>query len=175
MKYIFCLFLSLIATGFCKADVNEDFVGLLLSDIKAEQNTNNTSEEDYSCITIGPSMMEKVLDMMSNDTEEDPAADTDTDKEHIKKILPHIKSLRIFNAQHNMDVYYNNALTLLNKNKNKYKVYNANGNETPCIWLRKNKDKVIEIIQINKQEDDLKVLNFTGDMTNDFVKELLKM
>ena len=47
--------------------------------------------------------------------------------------------------------------------------------ENTCIWLRKNKDTVIEIIQINKKEDDLKVVNFTGEMTNDFVNELLKM
>jgi hypothetical protein len=89
--------------------------------------------------------------------------------------LPHIKSLRVFSAQQNSDAYYENVTTLLNKNKSTYKPYSTADKENTCIWLRKNKNTVIEIIQINKKEDDLKVVNFTGEMTNDFVNELLKM
>ena len=89
--------------------------------------------------------------------------------------MPHVKSLRIFQAQQNIDFYHSNATLLLNKNKKIYKPYNTAGKDSSCIWLRKNKDKVIEIVKLNKTDEDIKVVNFTGDMTDDFVAELLKM
>ena len=153
MKYILSLLSFILSVSFSKADVSKDFVGLLLSDIKSTQSVQNSSEEDYQCITIGPTMMEKVIDMMAEKNKNEEGSNADKNRQIIKKILPHIKSLRVFSAQQNSDAYYENVTTLLNKNKN----------------------TVIEIIQINKKEDDLKVVNFTGEMTNDFVSELLKM
>jgi len=175
MKYFFSLLSLILSVSFSKADSSKDFVGLLLSDIKSTQKTQNFSEQDYQCITISPAMMEKVIDLMSEKNKNEEDSNTDNNRQIIKKILSHIKSLRIFSAQHNSDTYHEYVITLLNKNKNKYKPYTTADKENTCIWLRKNKDTVIEIIQINKKEDDLKVVNFTGEMTNDFVNELLKM
>ena len=168
-RVLFCLFLSAISVFPCMAETEEDFVGLLLSEIKANDCVEKLDSSDFSCITIGPAMVEKVMDMMSNNKE------TDKIKEHIRKILPHVKSLRIFQAQQNIDFYHSNATLLLNKNKKIYKPYNTAGKDSSCSWLRKNKDKVIEIVKLNKTDEDIKVVNFTGDMTDDFVAELLKM
>ena len=170
-RLLLCIFLAIATSLTCKAENNEDFVGLLLSDIKTEEYTDSTGNNDFSYITIGPAMVGKVLDMMSNNKD----ADKDKDAEQIKKILSHIKSLRIFSAQHNIDFYYNGVISLLNKNKKTYKKYNSADKDVSCIWLRKNKDTVIEIVKLNKTDNDFKVVNFTGDMTDDFVNELLKM
>lgn len=170
IRLFICLFLSVVTAFTCKTESQEDFVGLLLSDIKAEENAEGVSNDDYSCITIGPAMVEKVLEMMSNNKE------SDKNQEQIKKVLSHIKSLRIFNAQQNIELYYNDIISLLNKKQKTYKKYTTSTEkDASCIWLRKNKDKVIEIVKLNKTEDDLKIVNFTGDMTDDFVAELLKM
>lgn len=160
---VICL-LIITSNSLLKAEV--DFVGLLVSDIKAGE---NSEKEGYKCITVSPSMMEKMLDMMpSNDAQESA---------QIRKVLPHIKSLRIFNSQEEeAEEYGKEAITLLDKNKDKYKPYNASKKETKSkIWLRKNKDKVVEIVMLIQNENDFKIVNFTGSMTTEFVTELLKM
>lgn len=142
----------------------EDFIALLLSEIHEEGKAGG-SQEDYHCITVGPNMMEKVLDMMSRNT--------DAANSQIRKVLPHIKSLRIFNALQNRDFYVERANKLLKKNKARYKQYASNNRSN--IWLRKNRDAVIELIVLSTGDDGFKIMNLTGEMSAEFVSELLRM
>lgn len=167
MKRFLLVFVTVFALSL-SSYASEDFIGLLLNKIEEEGEEHHITPETYNCITVGPAMMEKVLDITD-----------DNDNEHteqFKKVLPHIKSLRIFYTQQNIPYYTNTIQDILSQNNTKYKSYRACQKQKKSnVWLRKNKDTVVEIIILNKKEGDLKVVNLTGDMTTDFVTELMKM
>ena len=168
MKHFFPMRVGVLIIAFCLLSVSmragEDFIALLLSEIHEEGNAGS-SQEDFRCITVGPNMMEKVLDMMSKNA--------DTANKQIRKVLPHIKSLRIFTALQNRGFYAETANGLLTKNKSRYKHYSSNNRSK--IWLRKNRDAVIELIILSTGDDGFKILNLTGEMSAEFVSELLRM
>ena len=167
MKRYFFVFVTAFSLA-CGLGAHEDFIGLLINDIEKESSPSHAKTEEYNCITVSPTMIDKVLDVA------DESEDKDT--EQLKKILPHIKSLRIFETQQKIHYYDNAIRNLLTKNKARYKSYRAyRGQKDSNVWLRKNNDNVIEIIILSNKEDKLKVVNFTGNMTTDFVTELMKM
>ena len=146
-----------------------DFVALLLSNLNEEQGTGQN--EDYSCITVSPTMMDKVLKMIQE-------KDSDENDEQIQKILPNIKSMRIFSATKHPGKYYAEATELLSKKAKNYKPFKVDEKkkEKPCVWIRKNGNKVVEMIVLNKKDEEgLHIINITGNMNKSFVDELLKM
>ena len=167
MKRFLLAFVTVFALSL-SGYASEDFIGLLVNKIEEESAEHHITPETYDCITVGPAMMEKVLDITD-----------DNDNEHteqFRKVLPHIKSLRVFHTQQNIPYHRNTIQDLLSQNKTKYKLYKACQKQKKSnVWLRKSKDTVVEIIILNNKEDDLKVVNLTGDMTTDFVTELMKM
>lgn len=170
MKFLLSFIISLSTVLSIGAQSKQDFVELLINTIKEDYAETNIPDNEYKCITVSPNMIGKVLQMIQNSEKKD--------KEQINKLLPYVKSLRIFSATNHINHYYEETQKLLDKYKTTYKPYRANSNEkmTPCIWLRKNRTKVIEIIMLSRQEDNFfQVVNLTGDMTKDFVTNLLKM
>ena len=151
------------------AENTTDFVALLMNDLAEEQEAS--PKEEYGCITVSPAMMEKVLNMI----QEKDAKEND---EQIKRILPHVKSMRIFTATKHIGKYYTEATTLLDKKAKSYKPFKADEKKSkkPCVWIRRNGNKVIEMVVMEKKEDEaLHIINITGDMNKAFVDELLKM
>ena len=61
-RVLFCLILSLVLPLRISAESITDFVALLLSNLEEEQET--VQNEDFNCITVSPTMMDKVLKMI---------------------------------------------------------------------------------------------------------------
>lgn len=167
MKKLFvCLCLALSATVLRAARV-EDFVAQLVTSLTQTEQTDMT---DFNCVTVSPQMMEKVITMMQNNEIKDD--------EQLQSALKHVKSMRIFSANRRGAHYYAETLKLLGKNLKNYKPFVADKNtdKKPCVWLRKNGRKVIEMVVINHSgEDNFQVINLTGDMNREFVDELFRI
>lgn len=166
-KFFLCTLFALFAAFQASAKANQDFVGLLVSTFESQE-TNKETQKDYECITVSPDMMGKVLQMTEDNK----------DGSQINRVLRHVKSLRIFSVNRNSKQYYSEVQELLKKHKGTYSPYKAKAkdNSAPCIWLRKTGNQVIEIVMLNRTEDEgFQVVNLTGNMTKDFVTDLLKM
>jgi hypothetical protein len=168
MKQMLCLLVGMLLSLSASAEKAQDFVALLMSDLEEQYGVDDNDE--YGCVTVSPSMMEKMLKMLqSKDVKND---------EQIQRILPHVKSMRIFSATKHIDRYNTAATKLLNKNAKSYKPFKASAEKSvdPCVWVRKSGAKVIEMIVLNRKENEnFQVINITGDMNKAFVDELLKM
>ena len=166
------LCLSFLSTNL-RAEEKQDFVGQFVAQL--QETGTDEQEKDYHCITVSPEMIQKMLQMAEQAEEGNPR------NEQIQKILPNIRSLRIFIAMRNAEDYKKQIEQLLNKKKSLYLPYQSETKEKkePCIWLRRDKEKVIEIIALQQQEYEedsrFKVVDLTGNLNGDFVKELLKM
>ncbi|MBP3774463.1 MAG: DUF4252 domain-containing protein [Bacteroidaceae bacterium] len=174
MRHLLLLFLAFfLSSAGLWADDRQDFVAQLV--VQLQDSTEEVQDKDYQCITVSPGMMEKMLEMMQSSNEEY------FKNEKIQKSLPNIKSLRIFIATQHPEKYKQEVERLLDKKKRVYQPYknDLNDKNEPCVWLRRNKNKIIEIIamqhQDNNEENSLKVVDFTGNLTHEFVSELLKM
>lgn len=168
-RVLFCLILSLVLPLRISAESITDFVALLLNNLEEEQET--VQNEDFNCITVSPTMMDKVLKMIQKKS-------TDDNGEQIQKILPNIKSMRIFSATKHPGKYYAEATELLSKKAKNYKPFKVDEKkkEKPCVWIRKNGNKVVEMVVLDKKnEEGLHIINITGNMNKAFVDELLKM
>jgi len=165
---MFCFLVGMLLSLTLSAEKTQDFVAQLMSDLEEQYGVDNNDE--YGCVTVSPSMMEKMLKMLqSKDAKND---------EQIQRILPHVKSMRIFSATKHIDRYNTAATKLLNKNAKSYRPFKASAekNMDPCVWVRRSGNKVIEMIVLNRKENEnFQVINITGDMSKSFVNELLKM
>ncbi len=146
-----------------------DFVALLMSRLEEKQET--AQKEEYGCVTVSPAMVEKVLKMMQEKNE-------DENDEQIQKILPNIKSMRIFSTTKHANKYYAEATKLLSRKAKSYKPFKADEkkDKKPCVWIRKNGNNVIEMVVLDKKDEEkFHIINITGNMNKAFVDELLKM
>jgi len=168
MKTLFSYLVVLLMSFQANAQKNTDFVTLLLNQINEPM--ENEANENFSCVTVSPVMMEKMLEMTQTDNSQN--------NEQIQCALQHVKSMRIFSATKNMESYQNKTEQLLHKHSKRYKPLQADANNTrkPCVWVRKSGKKVIEMVVINiKEKEAFNVINITGNMDKTFVNELLKM
>ena len=164
---IISLLLSL-TVNIAGANKAKDFVEQLVASLNAEEQPGQGCE--YDCVTVSPSMMEKVIKMMQ--------ARDGKDDEQIQNALKHVKSMRIFSATKRAEYYYSETTKLLRKNAKKYQPFQTNGGtgKEPCVWLRKDGNKVIEMVVLNHNQDvAFQAITLTGDMSRQFVDELLKM
>lgn len=172
MKHFLSIILTLTLSMSAAAEVRQDFVGLLVNTLQESGGSTAAGEDkDYECVTVSPNMMGKVFEQAENSGSKQ--------NEQLRKVLPNIKSLRIFTASRHANRYSEAAEKLLSQYSTTYKPYRgpAQDKRKPCIWLRKNKARVIEIIMLtmSKGEETFQVLNFTGNMTKEFVTDLLKI
>ena len=86
-----CIVLTLAAQA---KKETQDFVTQFMTEL---QNDSHVSEDDYRCVTVSPQMMERVLQMMQ--------ANTLKDEDQIRDALTHIRSLRVFTATDNIEIY----------------------------------------------------------------------
>lgn len=167
MKKLFvCLLLGLVVTV-VQAAKTEDFVAQLIAGLPQ---TEQKETPDFECVTVSPQMMEKVVEMMQNNEIKDD--------EQLQNALKHVKSMRIFSAKRRGTYYYDETLKLLGKNAKNYKPFSADKKteKKPCVWLRKDGRRVIEMVVLNHSDDEnFQVINLTGDMSREFVDELFRI
>jgi hypothetical protein len=166
-KFIVCLILSL-SVNLAGANKANDFVAQLVASLNAEEQT--AQEGEYDCVTVSPTMMDKVVKVMQQRESKDGT--------QVQNALKHVRSMRIFSATKRTEHYYAETLKMLRKNAKRYKPFqtNAKSGKDPNVWLRKDGNKVIEMVVLNRNQDDcFQIINITGDMSRQFVNELLKM
>lgn len=176
---ILLLVLLAVLPTVSQATRDNDFVARLMGTVEAQSNLYPAT--DYQQITVSPTMIQSVMEMMANGS----LNNTDIshqNQEIITKLLRNIKSLRLFIATNNADNYQQLALRVYNDNKHTYKTFKSNQTKgkssSTRIYTRKSQKKVVEIVVVEEPtqtQDILQILNMTGEFTSDFINLLLQM
>ena len=161
------------------AATEKDFVAQMMEAISNQPDTYPAT--DYRQITVSPTMMKSVVEMMSQNSNH--LSGTDAQNQEIySRLLKCVKSLRIFLATNNQKAYTRLARRVVSNNKTIYKAFKATSNEEKRsdrhIWTRHSGGKVVEIVMLTEEDPRhkaLQILNLTGDFTDDFISLLLQM
>lgn len=156
-----------------------DFVARMMKQIVAAPATY--SESDYVQTTVSPKMMQSVIEKLTSGEMTSVGQDAG-DVEIMTRLLRDVKSLRVFMTTANAPRYRKLADCLLRDNKNRYKMFasepTGQSANTTRIWTRKSGNRVVEIIAIvdeHGQAAQMRILNFTGNFSDDFVGLLGKL
>lgn len=161
------------------AATEKDFVALVMEAIGNQPDTYPSG--DYRQITVSPTMMKSVVEMMNQNANH--LSGTDAQNQEIySRLLKSVKSLRIFLATNNQKSYSRLVKRVISNNKGIFKAFKGASKEERHsgrqIWTRHSGDKVVEIVMLTEEEPKqraLQVLNLTGDFTDDFISLLLQM
>lgn len=158
MKCVLCLLLI----GFSIYGRGQDFASKFMEQCE--------EKEELRCQTIGPKMMERLMSMPETETEDKDETDTGY-------FLSKLKSARIVTAERHGEAYFDRARLLLEKNRNRFVPLTeaASGKNTP-IYVRRHDDLIKELVMLNFNRADgvLTIINFTGDMDDNFIRQLSK-
>lgn len=171
--------LAIIPITQATAATEKDFVAQMMEAITNQP--DDYPATDYRQITVSPTMMKSVVEMMQDNTNH--LSGTDAQNQEIySRLLKCVKSLRIFLANNNQKNYARLARRVISNNKSVYKAFKGASKEEKRsdrhIWTRHSGDKVVEIVMLTEQEPRqraLQILNLTGDFTDDFISLLLQM
>ncbi|BEH00148.1 hypothetical protein BSYN_24120 [Bacteroides sedimenti] len=121
-------------------------------------------DTNLTCVTISPKMMEKVMNL-EVDGEQD-----------MMEMISKLKSMRMVTTEVNGQKYYNEALKVLEKNSGRFEPYLSfeDKSENYQIMIRKKKNAIIELVMLMREADNFTVINFTGNMSQDFIARLAK-
>lgn len=118
------------------------------------------------CISVSPKMMEEVLktDIKNGDQEE------------MRHIMANLKSMQIVSSKTKGNFYFNKAEEIIEKNVNRFEPFlSFNGSNENCrIMIRKKEETIIELVMFIHKNDSFQVINFTGNMNNEFIDNLAK-
>ena len=156
----------------------QDFVAQMMERINAKPDAYPAT--DYQQITVSPSMMKSVLEMMDK---ADNAIDDNVaqNKELYSKLLRNVKSLRIFIANSNAALYQDLARQVFAKNRRVYKPFkieDSEADDNKQIWLRRSGNNIVEIIVMMGEgagDKPMQILNVTGEFGNEFISLLKQM
>lgn len=134
----------------------QDFTSLFLKEYKADTN--------LVCVTISPKMMEEIL---KNEKEKD---------EDVLEIISGLKSMQILSSRINGEVYYDEALRVIEKNQKRYDPFLSYNDEDENyrIMVRKRNDTIVELIMLRIEKSHFVVINFTGRIKPEFISTLAK-
>lgn len=121
-------------------------------------------EAALSCHTVSPSMMGRIVPLTSDSL---PA---------LRQVLSQIKSIRVVmpTAETEMPDLKDKACQLALDNRRRYKPYVET--EERSIYLRKRGKYVVEFVMIaGNTTSGFAVVSITGNMTEDFFSELMKI
>lgn len=156
----------------------QDFVAQMMERVTARPDAYSAA--DYKQITVSPSMMKSVVEMMDK---ADNVADENAahNKELYSKLLRNVKSLRIFIANSNPALYQDLAKQVFAKNRRVYKPFKIEDSEVDDnkqIWLRRSGNNIVEIIVMMGEgagDKPMQILNVTGEFGNEFISLLKQM
>lgn len=128
----------------------------------------HAGDEQLQCITVGPSMVEKMLKL----TEEQ----TNPEEQRLAGLLAQCKSLRIVRAQDENETWRARAVALLEKSRPRYRIYSTdkvNTDGSDRLWIRKKGRNIVELIVLSAAEaDTFAAIDVTGTLNEDFVRRI---
>ncbi len=133
----------------------QDFASRFLTEHKADSN--------LTCITISPKMMEEI--MKNNDAEKD---------DEVLEIISDLKSMQILTAKVEGQKYYDAALKVVEKNPGRFEPFLSfkDKAENCQIMIRKKKNTIVELVMLMHEKNQFAVINFTGNMSPEFISKL---
>lgn len=125
--------------------------------------SEHKQNKDLTCITISPTMMEKIL--KTDAVEKD---------DNMTEVISNLKSMQLLTSEVRVLHYYNEALKLLEKNCDRFEPYlSFKGKKETCrIMIRKNKGVIVEMVMLSNKRHQFSVINFTGNMSDEFISKL---
>ena len=184
-KKLFLLFALLIsnyqlsvAHATERGAADQDFIAQMMERVSSKPATYAAS--DYQNVTVSPTMINYVIDMMGNDDQGLLEESSAQNQQLLRQLLKNVKSLRIFTASNNIDKYTTLAKQLLSKNKHTYKEFAAKDQlgDSKHIWTRQSNNNVVEIILLDQgsgQGKPLQILNLTGNFGDNFFETLMQI
>ncbi len=121
-----------------------------------------------TCTTVSPQMMSRIMNV--------PAAGNEP---NVRQVLMQLRSLRIVKLEkpEETEPLFEKALSLLHNNPNRYLPYgNAAQGESKSLWIRRKGKTIVEIVMLDRSDDEgMSIVNFTGNMDETFIGELLRL
>lgn len=117
-----------------------------------------------SCKTVGPQMIGRMMRL----TEEDETA--------FRQVLSQLKSIRVVQSESpdEAEAFYLKAEELAKANSRRYQPYARTDDRS--IYLRKRGKLIVELVMLaHDGSEGFSIVNLTGNMTGDFIRELMKM
>jgi hypothetical protein len=120
-------------------------------------------DANLSCITISPTMMNKIL--------KSDAAEKD---EQMAEMISNLKSMQLLTSKTRVQRYYREALKVIDKNSDRFEPYlSFKGKLEECkMMVRRRKGTIIEMVMLTKNKHQFSVINLTGIMSDDFISQL---
>lgn len=133
----------------------QDFASRFMAEHKSDLN--------LTCISISPRMMEEVLKV-----------NVEEDGNKILDIISNLKSMQMVSAEKDGTKYFKKALDILNKNSNRFEPFlSFNDSLQDCkIMVRKKNGVILELVMLMNQSGKFFVINFTGNMSDDFIDQV---
>lgn len=158
MRRVLCLLLI----GFSVYGRGQDFASKFMEQCQ--------TKEDLKCQTIGPKMMERLMDMPETAAEDKEDAATGY-------FLSKLKSARIVTTERHGERYFDQAKQLIEKNRNRFvPLTEGAATRNSLIYVRRHDELIRELIMLNYNQADevLTIINFTGEMDDRFILRLSK-
>ncbi len=155
-RLLLTLVFIISALSLCHAQREQDFASRFMG-LYAEGTT-------LECTTVSPLMLERMMqlpDVEAND--------------HTRQVLSQLKSIRMVHntAEHETSLLYNKALKLAQRNSARYKPYAQR--QSKRLYVRRRGNFIVEMVLFMKYDHHLQLINLTGNMTDDFLKQLFSL
>lgn len=153
MKHLLLTLVFLLSALSVQAQKEQDFVAHYLS--------LYDKGNELTCMTISPAMLKNIVKLPDVKNDEDA-----------KEIFSQLKSIRLLTSDEaeQSDKHFANALDMAVKNSARYKLVSEKGNTK--IYGRNKKNTYVELVLITKDEGDFAIVDLTGNMSADFIKEI---
>lgn len=114
------------------------------------------------CTTVSPLMLEKMMNL--------PNVKSDS---QMKEVLSQLKSIRMVDNTNTKETWllYNKALRLAQNNSARYKRYAHR--QSKRLFVRRKGGFIVEMVLFMKHNEHFKLINLTGNMTDEFLKQLM--
>lgn len=156
MKKWLLSLLMVLATATATAQREQDFA-LRYMHLYGENSS-------LACKTVSPQMIARMMQL----TEDSATA--------FRQVLSQLKSIRVVQNENPAETVtlYDKAEELAKANKRRYTLYART--EDRSIYLRKRGKLIVELVLLTRVEDEkFSIVNLTGNMTGDFIRELMKI
>ncbi len=156
MRFVCILWMCLMALGLQAQDFTTKF----------HEECKQSTALRY--VTVGPKMMEAAVK---------EAAKKGQSQAEIGHIMTQLTSMQIVTAKTGRTLYYNKAKALLQNNPNRFVPYSSykGKNVWRTIHIRKQGDKIAELVMLALDKKTFTLINFTGQMDEKAIMSLARM
>lgn len=117
-----------------------------------------------TCKTVSPQMIARMMQL------------TGDSATSVRQVLSQLKSIRVVQGESEAEStkFYDKAEELAKANSRRYTLYAQT--DTRSIYLRKRGKLIVELVMLARMEEEgFSIVNLTGNMSSDFIRELMKI